>query len=90
VTEADPAASLLGAAGVASSGVWGLIRDRRGILLGQGAHVLFFGANFALIGAYTGSAMCALSHVQLSVATSPRSQLSTVALTGRAAARRAG
>jgi hypothetical protein len=72
------AAGLFGAAGVASACVWGLLRNRRAMLFGQVAQVISFGAHFALIGAYTASAMCALSFLQLASALAPRSRFSVL------------
>lgn len=73
------AAAFLGLGGVASAGAWGLMRDRRAILVGQAAQVACFGGHFALIGAYTGAAMCMLSLVQLTAAALPRGRGTAVA-----------
>jgi hypothetical protein len=63
-------------AGVAAACAWGVLKDRQAIIAGQVAQCVSFGMHFALIGAYTGSALCALSLVQLTAAS---------ALTSRAA-----
>lgn len=75
----DIAASLFGATAVASAATWGLLRRRQAMLAGQMAQALSFAAHFALIGAYTGAAMCGLSLIQLAFAASDRSRLSTIA-----------
>jgi hypothetical protein len=86
VIEPELLANVLGAGGVASAIVWGLLRDRRAILIGQGAQAICFGAHFAVIGAYTGAAMCALSLVQLGAAASARSRAAALAFWGTAPA----
>jgi inner membrane protein/uncharacterized protein DUF6455 len=86
VIEPELLANALGAGGVASAIVWGLLRDRRAILIGQGVQAICFGAHFAVIGAYTGAAMCALSLVQLGAAASARSRIATLAFWGTAPA----
>ncbi|WP_048708022.1 DUF6455 family protein [Microvirga massiliensis] len=84
--EAGLLANALGAGGVASAIVWGLLRNRRAILIGQGAQAICFGAHFAVIGAYTGAAMCALSLVQLGAAAAARSRVAMLAFWGTAPA----
>lgn len=73
------AAHLFGATAVASAATWGLLRHRRAMLAGQMAQAFSFATHFALIGAYTGAAMCALSLAQLTFALADRSRLSVFA-----------
>jgi hypothetical protein len=58
-------ASLFGLVGLTAACTWGLLKERRAIIAGQCVQCVSFGIHFGLIGAYTGSVLCALSLVQL-------------------------
>lgn len=59
------AADAFGAAAFAGSCLWPLMKQRRGLLVGQAATNLLFITHFILLGAYTAAALCALVVTQV-------------------------
>ncbi len=55
---------LFGAAGVIAGSSWGLLRNRRAILLVQGLGTAFFALHYLMLGAYSGAAMCGTTLLQ--------------------------
>jgi hypothetical protein len=57
-------AEIIGLTGVIAGSSWGFLKDRRAILGLQAFATVMFGIHYGLLGAWSGSAMCATTLVQ--------------------------